>query len=53
MTRPFVSSSCLGKKPDAAGVLIDFDAVYRDLAVPAIDGAGLQPMRADEERRDH
>jgi hypothetical protein len=38
-----------GKKPDAAGVLIDFDAVYRDLIVPAIDGAGLQPIRADEE----
>ena len=38
-----------GKKPDAAGVQIDFDAVYRDLIAPAIDGAGLQPIRADEE----
>lgn len=38
-----------GKKPDAAGVLIDFDAVYQDLIVPAINGADLQPIRADEE----
>ena len=38
-----------GKKPDAGGVLIDFDAVYSDLIAPAIAGAGLQPIRADEE----
>jgi len=38
-----------GKKPDAAGVPIDFDAVYKDLIAPAIDDAGLQPIRADEE----
>lgn len=38
-----------GKKPDAAGVQIDFDAVYRDLIAPAIESAGLQPIRADEE----
>ncbi|MBI5471567.1 MAG: DUF4071 domain-containing protein [Ignavibacteriae bacterium] len=38
-----------GKKPDAAGVLIDFDAVYRELIAPAILDADLQPLRADEE----
>jgi len=38
-----------GSKPDPAGVLIDFDAVYRDLFAPASEGAGLQPIRADEE----
>lgn len=38
-----------GKKPDAAGTTIDFDAVYRDLIAPAIRDAGLEPLRADEE----
>ncbi len=38
-----------GKKPDAAGAMIDFDAVYRDLIAPAIADAGLDPLRADEE----
>jgi tetratricopeptide (TPR) repeat protein len=39
-----------GRKPDAGGVTIDFDAVYRDLIKPAIDAAGLEPIRADEEQ---
>ncbi|MEW6601335.1 MAG: TRAFs-binding domain-containing protein [Nitrospirota bacterium] len=38
-----------GKKPNTAGVLIDFDAVYEDLIAPAIEEAGLEPLRADEE----
>jgi hypothetical protein len=38
-----------GKKPDAAGALIDFDAVYRDVIAPAIRDAGMDPLRADEE----
>src|SRR5919205_36588 len=38
-----------GKKPDAAGSLIDFDAVYSDLIRPAIEAAELEPIRADEE----
>ncbi len=38
-----------GKKPDAAGALIDFDAVYKDLIAPAVREAGLDPLRADEE----
>lgn len=50
MTRPlcFVLMP-FGKKPDAAGVMIDFDAVYKDLIAPAINEAGLEPIRADEE----
>jgi MAP3K TRAFs-binding domain len=38
-----------GKKPGTSGAMIDFDAVYRDLIAPAIEGAGLEPLRADEE----
>lgn len=38
-----------GKKPDAAGALIDFDSVYQGLIAPAIEAAGLEPLRADEE----
>ncbi len=38
-----------GKKPDAAGTVVDFDAVYKDLIAPAIATAGMEPLRADEE----
>jgi tetratricopeptide (TPR) repeat protein len=38
-----------GKKPDAASSLVDFDAVFRDFISPAIEEAGLEPLRADEE----
>lgn len=38
-----------GKKPTAGGTVVDFDAVYRDLIVPAIERAGLHPLRADDE----
>ena len=38
-----------GKKPNAAGAIIDFDAVYEKLIKPAIIEAGLEPLRADEE----
>lgn len=38
-----------GKKPDAAGLMIDFDAVYEELIKPSIEEAGLEPLRADEE----
>src|SRR5215470_19278384 len=38
-----------GKKPDAAGRIIDFDRVYHDLIAPAIAAAKLEPLRADEE----
>lgn len=39
-----------GRKPLANGVMVDFDAVYRDLIAPAIVAADLEPIRADEER---
>ncbi len=38
-----------GKKPDLSGKQVDFDAVYQDLIRPAIEAAGLEPLRADEE----
>jgi tetratricopeptide (TPR) repeat protein len=38
-----------GKKSDAAGAQIDFDAVYRDVIAPAVRAAGMEPLRADEE----
>jgi tetratricopeptide (TPR) repeat protein len=38
-----------GKKPDAAGMMVDFDAVYHNLIAPAIEDAGLETLRADEE----
>src|ERR1044072_7609616 len=38
-----------GSKPDSTGTMIDFDGVYRDLIKPAIEEAGLEPLRADEE----
>src|SRR5690348_13697837 len=39
-----------GKKPGGGGAVIDFDAVYGDLIKPAVDAAGLEPLRADEEQ---
>jgi tetratricopeptide (TPR) repeat protein len=39
-----------GTKPDASGVMVDFDAVYRELIKPAIEEAELEPLRADEEQ---
>lgn len=38
-----------GKKPDAAGKEVDFDAVYSEVIRPAVQEAGLEPIRADEE----
>lgn len=39
-----------GKKPDSTGMMIDFDAVYKNLIAPAIEAAGLEALRADEEQ---
>jgi hypothetical protein len=39
-----------GRKTDAAGRTTDFDAVYREIIAPAVTEAGLEPIRADEER---
>lgn len=38
-----------GRKPTAAGTVVEFDAVYHELIAPAIRQAGLDPLRADEE----
>lgn len=38
-----------GKKSDAAGSVINFDAVYQQLIAPSISEAGMEPLRADEE----
>ena len=38
-----------GKKPDADGRTIDFDAVYEEFIKPAIEAAELESIRADEE----
>lgn len=40
-----------GRKSDpATGRTIDFDAVYEEALRPGIEDAGLEPIRADEER---
>lgn len=39
-----------GQKPDAAGNLINFDAVYKELIAPAVTEAGMTVIRADEEQ---
>jgi hypothetical protein len=38
-----------GRKPTSAGAMVDFDAVYREVIAPAIEEAGLEPIRADQE----
>ena len=38
-----------GTKLSPAGVQVDFDLVYRDLIAPAIENAGLQPLRAAQD----
>src|SRR5262249_1593209 len=39
-----------GRKMDAGGRVTDFDAVYHKVIAPAVEGAGLEPVRADEEK---
>ena len=40
-----------GEKPDpAGGPDIDFNRVYKEALQPAIEAAGMDPIRADEER---
>jgi hypothetical protein len=39
-----------GRKLDASGRLTDFNAVYRKVIAPAVEQAGLDPVRADKER---
>ena len=39
-----------GRKTDAAGRMTNFDSVYQNLIAPAVVKAGLEPIRADEEK---
>ncbi len=39
-----------GKKMDAAGRVTNFDSVYAKIIAPAVERAGLEPLRADEEK---
>lgn len=39
-----------GTKPSGTGGSIDFDAVYREIIAPAVEAAGLDALRADEEQ---
>lgn len=38
-----------GRKHASSGLSVDFDAVYETLIKPAVEAAGLEPLRADEE----
>ena len=38
-----------GQKPDESNRLIDFDRVYGEIIEPAVNGADLEPIRADKE----
>lgn len=38
-----------GVKPDGTGGVVDFDAVYDEVLGPAVEAAGMEPLRADEE----
>ncbi|TAD90848.1 MAG: DUF4071 domain-containing protein [Alphaproteobacteria bacterium] len=54
MTQPALKPLCFvlmpfGNKLSATGATVDFDAVYQDVFRPAIEAAGLEPLRADEE----
>jgi tetratricopeptide (TPR) repeat protein len=39
-----------GTKTDAGGRVTNFDSVYRKIIAPAVEQAGLEPVRADEEK---
>ncbi len=39
-----------GRKLDASGRVTNFDSVYNEVIAPAVARAGLEPIRADEEK---
>ena len=39
-----------GRKPDPTGRTIDFDRIHAEIIAPAVDAAGLDGVRADEEQ---
>jgi len=40
-----------GTKPEPDNMQVDFNRVYQELIVPALEAAGLEVFRADQERR--
>ena len=40
-----------GRKPGPDGQLIDFNLIYKEYIKPALEEAGLEVFRADEEQR--
>lgn len=46
--KPEVDATCT-PSTNASGLVVDFDDVYRLLLAPALEAAGLQPFRADDE----
>lgn len=38
-----------GQKKDEGGRVVDFDRIYSEIIKPAVEDAGLEPIRADEE----
>ena len=42
--------NAIRQKKDENGNTIDFDKIYNDFIKPAIEDAGLEPIRADEEQ---
>ena len=38
-----------GKKPNASGIVVDFESVYEDLIAPAVSMANMDPLRANDE----
>jgi len=39
-----------GKKAAIGNVTVNFDSVYESVILPSVLNAGLQPIRADEEK---
>src|SRR5262249_25610856 len=39
-----------GTKTDSAGRVTNFDSVYQKVIAPAVEAAGLEPIRADDEK---
>jgi hypothetical protein len=38
-----------GERPDGMGGTVNFDSVYAEVIRPAVEAAGMEPLRADEE----
>lgn len=51
MKPPAFVAMPFGVKKDSQGTEIDFNRVYAELIAPALEAAGLEVFRADEEER--